>query len=165
MCQIAKEHDVGSNVGIYPVLKQAIKHQSSDSMCWCLFYMGICNQELSEEFATAIVKTRDCMAMGMLIALNQHREKVIEFLNTEIDPDIKYDCDQYWLLIHELASDCPKFDCYREESGVGISAERKCVFYQTDRYGICRSGVSFHDCWQIDRQRCVKITAVFKLRV
>lgn len=128
ICQIAKEHDVGSNVEIYPVLEQAIKHQSSDGMCWCLFYMGICNQELNEEFATAIVKTRDCMAMGMLIALDQHREKVVEFLNTKIDPDIKYDCDQYWLLIHESASDCPNFDCYREESGLEFLRSKNVSF-------------------------------------
>ena len=128
VCQIAKEHDVGSDVEIYPVLEQAIKRQSSDGMCWCLFYMGICNQELNEKFATKIVQTQDCMAMGMLIALNQHREKVIEFLNTEIDPDIKYDCDQYWLLIHELASDCPKFDCYREESGLEFLRNKNVSF-------------------------------------
>lgn len=118
VCQIAKKHGVGFDVKIDTVLEQAIKYHRSDAMCWCLYYMGICDQELSEEFATTIVNTRDCMAMSMLIALNQHREKVIGFLNTEIDPDIKYDCDQYWLLIHELASDCPKFDSYREESGL-----------------------------------------------
>ena len=118
VCQIAKKHGVGSDVKIDPVLEQAVKYHRSDAMCWCLYYMGICDQELSEEFATAIVKTQDCMAMGMLIALNQHREKVIKFLNMKIDPCLKYDCDQYWLLIHELASDCPKFDCYREESGL-----------------------------------------------
>ena len=128
VCQIARKHGIGSDVKIDPVLEQSIKHHRSDAMCWCLYYMGICDQELSEEFATAIVKTQDCMAMGMLIALNQHREKVVEFLNTEIDPNIKYDCDQYWLLIHELASDCPKFDDYREESGLDFLRSKNVSF-------------------------------------
>ena len=128
VCQIAKKYGIGFDVKIDAVLEQAIKYHRSDAMCWCLFYMSICNQELNEGFATAIVKTRDCMAMGMLIALNQHREKVIEFLNTEIDPDIKYDCDQYWLLIHELALDCPRFDCYREESGLEFLRSKNVSF-------------------------------------
>ena len=128
VCQIAKKHSVGSDVKIDPVLEQAIKYHRSDAMCWCLYYMGICDQELNEEFATKIVKTQDCMAMGMLIALNQHREKVVEFLNIEINPDLKYDCDQYWLLIHELASDCPKFDDYREESGLEFLRSKNVSF-------------------------------------
>ena len=128
VCQIAKKYSVGSDVEIDPVLEQAIKYHRSDAMCWCLYYMGICDQELNEEFATEIVKTQDCMAMGMLIALNQHREKVVEFLNIEINPDLKYDCDQYWLLTHELASDCPKFDDYREESGLEFLRSKNVSF-------------------------------------
>ena len=47
--------------------------------------MGICNQEVADDFAEKIVKTRDCMSMGMLIALNQHKNKLLVFINDEID--------------------------------------------------------------------------------
>ena len=58
------------------------------------------------------------MSMGMLVALNQHRDKVVDFLDCNINPVSEYDCDQYWILIHELAPNCPQFNDYREESGL-----------------------------------------------
>ena len=117
VCQIAKKHSVSSDVEIDPVLEQAIKYHRSDAMCWCLYYMGICDQELNEEFATKIVKTQDCMAMGMLIALNQHREKVVEFLNIEINTDLKYDCDQYWVLFMNWHRTAPNLTIIEKNRG------------------------------------------------
>ena len=128
LCQVAKQHKAGSELKIDPVLKQAIKFQRSDAICWSLYFMGISGQKLSTELAEYIVATKDCMSMGMLIALNQHKEKVIDFLNCEIDPDSEYDCDQYWILLHELASDCPKFNSYRGNSGLRFLKDKNVHF-------------------------------------
>ena len=127
LCQVAEQHKVGSDLEIAPVLKQAIKLKRSDAVCWCLYFMGISGQKLSDKFAEDVVATKDCMSMGMLIALNQHKEKVIDFLNT-IDPNLEYDCDQYWILLHELAPDCPKFNHYRGASGLKFLREKNVHF-------------------------------------
>ena len=118
LCQVARMHCVGSDLKIDSVLKQSIKFRRSDAICWSLYFISISDQKVSDDFANDIVETEDCMSMGMLIALNQHKEKVVEYLDKNIRPNSKHDCDQYWLLIHELAPDCPQFNDYREKSGL-----------------------------------------------
>ena len=70
--------------------------------------------------------------MAMLIALGQHKEKVVDFLNTKINPMAYYDCDRYWILLHELASDCPNS---KDTEGfwTEISYRKESTFYKTDR--------------------------------
>ena len=128
LCQIAEENGVGSDLDITPVLKQSIKFQRSDAICWSLYFMGVCGQKVSDELAEKIIETGDCMSMGMLIALKQHREKVVEFLNTAIAPDSYHHCDRYWILIRELESDCPQFKRYRGDSGLKFLIEKKVHF-------------------------------------
>lgn len=128
ICQIAKQRKVGSDLKIDSVLKQAIKFRRSDAICWCLYFKGITGQKLSVELAEDIVATKDCMSMGMLLALNQHKDKVIDFLNNTIDPESECDCDQYWILLHELSPDCPKFNHYRGVSGLKFLREKNVSF-------------------------------------
>ena len=90
--------------------------------------MGIVGQKVSDDLAEEIIKTGDCMSMGMLIALKQHREKVVNFLNTTIAPDSYYHCDQYWILLRELESDCSQFKRYRGDSGLKFLIEKKVHF-------------------------------------
>ena len=131
LCEVAKENDVGSDLEIAPVLKQSIKFQRSDAICWSLYFMGIGGQKISDDLAEKIINTEDCMSMGMLIALKQHSEKVVDFLNTVIAYDSYYHCDQYWILLHELASDCPQFKSYRGDSGLKFLAEKKVHFIKS----------------------------------
>ena len=131
LCQVAKENDVGSDLDITPVLKQSIKFQRSDAICWSLYFMGIKGQKVSDYLAKEIIRTRDCMSMAMLIALKQHREKVVDFLNTTIACDSYYHCDQYWILIHELTADCPQFKRYQGDSGLKFLMEKKVRFVKS----------------------------------
>ncbi len=131
LCQVAKQNGVGSDLDITPVLKQSIKFQRSDAICWSLYFMGIKGQKVSDDLAEKIIGTKDCMSMAMLIALKQHREKVVDFLNTTIDCDSYYHCDQYWILIHELTADCSKFKPYRRDSGLKFLVEKKVCFVKS----------------------------------
>lgn len=128
LCQVAKQNGGGSDLDIGPVLKQSIKFQRSDAICWSLYFMGIWGQRVDDHFAKKIIETGDCMSMAMLIALGQHKEKVVDFLNTKIDPDAYYHCDRYWILLYELASDCPQFKRYRGDSGLKFLIEKKVNF-------------------------------------
>ena len=131
LCQVAKKHhEVISDVEFEPILRHFLKFQYSDAICWGLYLMGICGKEISDEIAKLVIETKDCMSMGMLIALNQHKDKVIDFLNHTIDPDSEYDCDQYWILLHELAPACPKFNYYRGVSGLKFLREKNVHFIQ-----------------------------------
>ena len=131
LCQVAKENDVGSDLDITPILKQSIKFQRSDAICWSLYFMGIKGQKVSDDLAEKIIGTRDCMSMAMLIALKQHREKIVDFLDTKITHDSYYLCDQYWILIHELTADCPQFKRYRGNSGLKFLMEKKVRFVKS----------------------------------
>lgn len=130
LCQVAKENDVGSDLDITPVLKQSIKFQRSDAICWSLYFMGIKGQKVSDDLAKKIIGTKDCMSIAMLIALKQHREKIVDFLAT-ITHDSYYHCDQYWILIHELTADCPQFKRYRGDSGLKFLMEKKVRFVKS----------------------------------
>ncbi len=131
LCQVAKENDVGLDLDITPVLKQSIKFQRPDAICWSLYFMGIVGQKVSDDLAEKIIGAADCMSMAMLIALKQHREKVVDFLNTTIACDSYYHCDQYWILIHELTADCSKFKPYRGDSGLKFLMEKKVRFVKS----------------------------------
>lgn len=117
LCEMAIKHpDIISCEHFESILQQHIKFHRSDAICWSLFLFGILNKKISDKLADSVIKTEDCMAIAMLISINQHQEKVINFLNN-LDPKSEYDCDKYWILHHELAG-CNKFDKYREESGL-----------------------------------------------
>lgn len=121
LCKIAKKHHQAiAGIKFEPILKDFLRFRCSDTICWGLYFMAICGESISDELADAVINTKDCMSIGMFIALNQHKDKVIDFLNNNknIDPDSEYECDQYWILLHELAPACPKFNHYRGVSGL-----------------------------------------------
>ena len=128
LCQVAEKNDVGSDLDITPVLKQSIKFKRSDAICWSLYFMGSRGQKVSDDLAEKIIGTADCMSIAMLLALKQHRKKVIDFLETTIADDSYYHCDRYWILIHELTTDCPKFKRYRGDSGLKFLMEKNVHF-------------------------------------
>ena len=129
LCKVAyKYHQTISDVDFESILSHFLKFQRSDTICWGLYFMAICRQEISDELAKAVINTKDCMSIGMFIALNQHKDKVIDFLNNAVDPNLEYDCDQYWILLHELAPDCLMFDQYRKKSGLQFLIEKNVHF-------------------------------------
>ena len=89
--------------------------------------MGICGLTVNEKLAETIIETNDCMSMGMLIALNQHQEKVIDFLYN-IRPRSNYNLDQYWILFYELAPGGKEFDNYFEKSGLKFLKDKNVRF-------------------------------------
>ncbi len=127
LCQLAKQYKVGSDLKIDRVLEQAIKYQHTDVICWSLYFMGICGQVISDKLAKSIIATKDCMSMGMLIALKQHQEKVIAFLN-DIKTKSNYNLDQYWILLHELTPNSKEFNNYVEKSGLKFLREKNVRF-------------------------------------
>ena len=129
LCKVAyKHHQAISDVDFESILSHFLKFQHSDTICWGLYFMAICRQEISDELAKAVINTKDCMSMGIFIALNQHKDKVIDFLNNTVDPNLEHDCDQYWILLHELVPDCPRFDQYRKKSGLKFLREKNVHF-------------------------------------
>jgi hypothetical protein len=134
LCEVAKNHiNVISTQDFQPVIRQHIKFRRSDAICWCLYFLGMCNENIDVTLADAIIKTEDCMSMAMFIALRQHQEKVAEFLNKQ-NPESEYDCDQNWILIHELAKKSDKFEKYREKSGLNILWENGVHFINTELF-------------------------------
>lgn len=129
LCEVAyKHHQRISDLDFESILSHFLKFRCSDTICWGLYFMAICGQKVSDEVAKAVIRTKDCMSIGMFIALDQHKDKVIDFLNNTVDPNLEYDCDQYWILLHELAPDCPKFDEYREKTGLKFLREKRIHF-------------------------------------
>ena len=125
ICEILTKNQT-VELGNYPKenLRQHVKNRRSDAICWSLFLMTLCKQDIEAKDASEIVETEDCMSMAMLVSLNQHEAKVSEFLEERIAPNSEYDCDRYWILIHELQymlSD--RFKRYVSDCGFGFLNE------------------------------------------
>lgn len=102
------------------VLRRHVEYWRSDAVGWAIYLYGKLGLSVSVEDARDIVKSRDCMSMGALLAVRQHQDLVRDFVGT-IDASDPYGLDQYWLLLYQLflSGDLPSadFDDYIEESG------------------------------------------------
>jgi hypothetical protein len=104
-----------------PLLKQNIKYSRSDAICWTLSLMGMYEQKVNNEIVIGLTESEDCMSIAMLISLNQHQDKIIEFIKRLDSSD--YDYDKYWILIYELMDELKQIDKlskYIEESKFSI---------------------------------------------
>ncbi|MCY3896850.1 MAG: RNA-directed DNA polymerase [Chloroflexi bacterium] len=112
-------------------MARQMSYRRSDAMCWALFLMGMCGHEIPDSMAQGIIKTRDCMAMAMLIALKQHCDKVVEFVNG-IPIDDEYGLDSYWVLVYELRKLIDtKYDCYLAASGLDVLGDAGVSFVRS----------------------------------
>ena len=132
VCQVAQgNREIDLHKYAIKSVEHHVNNHRSDAICWALFLVGISNKQISADLADKVVETRDCMAMGMLISLNQHEDKIIRFLEKSIDPSVDppYDCDRYWILIHELSDKLSeKFKKYLKECGFDFLREREVHF-------------------------------------
>lgn len=132
LCKVASKHQqVISNIEFESVLSYFLQFRCSDTICWGLYFMILCGEPISDELADAVINTKDCMSIAMLLSDNKHKDKVIDFINDTIDPEFYYDCDQYWILLHELAPDSPIFNQYREETGLDFLYEKNVHFIKS----------------------------------
>ena len=81
--------------------------------------------------AHAIIETGDCVAMAMLIALDEHRDKVVEFVNGLPITD-RYALDSYWILVYELRDLIDnRYSCYLHESGLNTLGDSDVSFVRS----------------------------------
>jgi len=111
------------------ILERQLLFRRSDSACWTLYIYGLCGAAVPDALADSIIASRDCMAMAALLAIKQHESKVTTFVKG-LATAIRYDVDQYWLLIHELQSSVPDPRCsaYTEQSGLKLLADNGVTF-------------------------------------
>ncbi len=129
MCKVANKHQqISLDIGFESILKHFLKFRCSDTICWGMYFMSLCDEPISDDLANAVINTKDCMSIGMLLSMQQHKDKVIAFVDNAIDPKSEFDCDKYWILIHALAPKCSKFDQYRKESGLKFLREKNVHF-------------------------------------
>jgi len=129
LCEAAKNNlKATQKLDFSSILKQQLKYRRSDAVCWTLYLMGICGKSIDVKLAEDVIATKDCMSMAMLIAIDQHKKKVAMFLNDYCDPNSEYDCDRYWILIHELSKETKKFENYRKKSGLTLLRHRDVHF-------------------------------------
>lgn len=128
LCEVVKNHQgIIDEFEFRPVIERQIKLKRSDAICWGLFFMGMSGYQIDDALATSVIETQDCMSMAMLLAINQHQEKVIEFLMT-LDTATNFDRDQYWILIHELADKDGAHSDYINETGLSHLRENGVSF-------------------------------------
>jgi len=86
------------------VVTENAKNGRSDGMAWPLHLMKKHSLSVEYEAVLEIIKSKDCIAILCLYALNTHTSHVIDFAK-DLQSKTLYDKDQYWLLLYQLFKD------------------------------------------------------------
>jgi len=110
-------------------IKQHLAFRRSDAVCWSLYCAGLIDMPISQEMAGNIIESKDCMAMAMLLAMNQHKDMLINYVRSLSDKT-DYDVDQFWILIHIFGDKLTdrQLVTYYNESGLRFLADKDIRF-------------------------------------
>jgi hypothetical protein len=106
--------------GIFLLLQEHIRYRRSDAICWIVFLLGLKEISIPDSIAKKILDSEDCMSMGALISINQHVDKVEDFVKIRCKNGYKYDCDKYWILIYHLGYEIKECEEYYQENHFDI---------------------------------------------
>ena len=84
------------------IIKENARKIRSDGMAWPLHTMLSHDIVVDEETAIKVVKSGDCVAITLLLEMNNHNEIIIKFAECVIKKDDHYEKDRYWLLLYQL---------------------------------------------------------------
>ena len=135
LCKFCWEHSGWRHFvpagNIEAFMARQMSYMRSDAMCWTLFLMGTCGYQVSDSIAHRVIETGDCVAMAMLIALDEHRDKVLDFVNALPITD-SHALDSYWMLIYELRDLIDqRYTSYLAESGLGVLSDADISFVRS----------------------------------
>lgn len=85
--------------------RHACEHRS-DAMCWLLFIMRQLGYQVSDDSASQIIVSNDCLAILSLYEAGDQKQKdsVVSFAK-KLDKKDWYLLDSYWILLYELFGD------------------------------------------------------------
>lgn len=83
------------------LLVRHLEFRRSDAVCWSIYLLCLALERIDSSVAERIIASGDCMAMAMLVSINEHVDMVLDFVRT-LDGKHPYELDKYWLLIYEL---------------------------------------------------------------
>ncbi|EJM92485.1 antiviral reverse transcriptase Drt4 [Pseudomonas sp. GM67] len=76
-------------------------HRRSDGICWALYYLERLNSLPSEKSISAIIESKDCVALAMLCNFENSIDAATQYAQGIIGAHI-YTQDQNWLLLYQL---------------------------------------------------------------
>jgi hypothetical protein len=76
-------------------------HRRSDGMCWALYYLERLTKSPSEKSISAIIESKDCVALAMLCNFENSIDAAFRYAETIMEAPL-YIRDQYWLLLYQL---------------------------------------------------------------
>jgi hypothetical protein len=87
---------------IVAIAKENARLRRSDGTCWALYYMKKLGIRATDELATSILDTGDCLSLLLLHVVGTvgHKKAVVEFAK-QLGSD-PYELDQHWLLLYQL---------------------------------------------------------------
>ncbi|MCA9086094.1 MAG: RNA-directed DNA polymerase [Planctomycetaceae bacterium] len=119
---------------IKPIIEEHLEFRSSDGTCWAIYVAFLANAPLGRRLCQAVVDSKDCLAMCMIVATDQSIDKVDTFLNS-LDRTQPYELDQYWLLIYQraLANGAirQRFNGYLTETALGYLRDNNVEFVRS----------------------------------
>lgn len=109
------------------LIKTHLEYHRSDAVCWSLLIAKLSGIAVPDELAEAIILSKDVMSIGMLLAMQEHLDKIDGHLMSLPIDDV-YTLDQNWILIFERSRPegavRSRFAAYCGESGLTILREK-----------------------------------------
>ena len=99
--EIYIEYDVDYKQELIVLLEDRILNQSSDGICWVLYYLRKTKNEVDADLAAKIVSTEDSVSMALLGVNKIFRPILVQFCNKLSKTDF-YAFDRHWLLLYQL---------------------------------------------------------------
>jgi hypothetical protein len=87
-------------------LCELIRHNAvlgrSDGMAWPLHSLLKASIEVDDETAEKVIESKDCVSLTLLLEMNGHQQKIVNFATNIVSSDDLYEKDVYWLLLYQL---------------------------------------------------------------
>lgn len=84
---------------------ESAKLHRSDGMCWCLYYLGRLQAEVSVETAKMVIASEDALAiLSLYWADSTCSDLILNFCNSLNIEDL-YQLDRYWMLLYQMYVD------------------------------------------------------------
>lgn len=120
-----------TNEEVEPHLNKLIKDNSilirSDGICWPLHIMKARDISPSEDVISAVLNSKDCIAIAILNTMVESVE-IVDFANAIVAMKDQYNIDAYWLLIYQLFREGKITDVFDNENAFVVMRDRNVNF-------------------------------------
>ncbi|WP_284503252.1 antiviral reverse transcriptase Drt4 [Caballeronia sp. GAWG1-1] len=112
------------------IIIENARHRRSDGMAWPLHFMLRTGMQPTENTATAVLNSRDCVACTLLFEIRRDDPQLLAFGRSLLEQGY-HERDKYWLLLYQMARHAV-LEVHDDEPSFGILLKHRVNFIPQD---------------------------------